>query len=317
MVFFTSRSTRGFTLVELLVVIAIIGVLIALLLPAVQQAREAARRMQCSNQLKQIGLAMHNYHDTYQVFPPGSVNLDVTTAANQSLTNWAVSILPYLEQAALFEQYDQSVHNSHTNNHDVLQTILPAMLCPSDVNSEVLTEPSQLFSIDIAPGSYKGNIGRRFRGANGYFDYPPYAGTYTADEKASIGPLHVSGVNGLTCERFATIADGSTNTLLVGEYHTKSRPDCKTFWASSHSFHNLGAAQPESYTRIPDWEACYTATGGSQHWKCYRAFGALHAGGTINFVMCDGSVTNIPQTIDNVIFEGLSTISRNEIAQLP
>ncbi len=311
------RRMRGFTLVELLVVIAIIGVLIALLLPAVQQAREAARRMQCSNQLKQLGLAMHNYHDTYQVFPPGSVNLSTTSAANQNLTNWAIAILPYIEQAALYEQYDHSVHNSHASNEDVLKTILPAMLCPSDVGSEVLVTPSQLVGTDIAPGSYKGNIGRRFRGANGYFDYPPYAGTYTAAERASIGPLHVSGVNGLTCERFATITDGSTNTLLIGEYHTKTRPDCKTFWASSQNFHNLAAAQPESYTRIPDWEACYAATGNSQHWKCYRAFASLHAGGTVNFAMCDGSVTNIPQTIDNVVFEALSTISRNEVASLP
>lgn len=317
MVFSTGRSTRGFTLVELLVVIAIIGVLIALLLPAVQQAREAARRMQCSNQLKQIGLAMHNYHDTYKVFPPGSVNLDLTTTANKSLTNWAIAILPFLEQTALFDQYNHNVHNTHADNQDVLKTILPSMLCPSDVNSEVLTTPSQLVTFDIAPGSYKGNIGRRFRGANGYFDYPPYAGTYTAAERTSIGPLHVSGVNGLSCERFATITDGSTNTLLVGEYHTKTKPDCKTFWASSHSFHNLAAAQPESYTRIPDWDACYAATGGSQHWKCYRAWGALHAAGTMNFVMCDGSVTSIPQTIDSVIFEGLSTIGRNEVVSLP
>ncbi|MBA2114689.1 DUF1559 domain-containing protein [Bremerella alba] len=312
-----SRTVRGFTLVELLVVIAIIGVLIALLLPAVQQAREAARRMQCSNQLKQIGLAVHNYHDTYKVFPAGSVNLNTTTAADKSLSNWAIGILPFLEQPALYEQYNQSVHNSHVDNQDVLTTILPAMLCPSDVNSEVLTQPSQLLSIDIAPGSYKGNVGRRFGGANGYFDYPPYAGSYNASQKTSIGPLHVSGVNGLGWERFATITDGSTNTLLVGEYHTKTRPDTKTFWASSHSFHNLGAAQPESYTRIPDWEACYAATGNSQHWKCYRAFGALHAAGTINFAMCDGSVTSIPQTIDNVVFEALSTISRDEVVTLP
>ncbi|GAA4432328.1 DUF1559 domain-containing protein [Bremerella cremea] len=311
------RAGRGFTLVELLVVIAIIGVLIALLLPAVQQAREAARRMQCSNQLKQLALSMHNYHDTYKLFPPGSVNLSATAAANQNLTNWAIAILPYLEQPALFEQYDATVFNSHANNLDVLKTTLPAMMCPSDVATDVLVTPSQLVATDIAPGSYKGNMGRRFRGANGYFDYPPYAGTYTAAEKASIGPLHVTGVNGLTCERFASISDGSTNTLLIGEYHTKTRPDCKTFWASSQNFHNLGAAQPESYTRIPDWEACYIATGSSQHWKCYRAFASLHAAGTINFAMCDGSVTLLPQTIDSVVFEALSTIGRSEVATLP
>ncbi|MEW4563550.1 DUF1559 domain-containing protein [Bremerella sp. JC770] len=317
MVSSNDRSTRGFTLVELLVVIAIIGVLIALLLPAVQQAREAARRMQCSNQLKQIGLAMHNYHDTYQVFPPGAVNLNGTTNANQNLTNWAIAILPYLEQTALYDQYDQNVHNSHANNNDVLKTVLPAMLCPSDVNSETLVTPSQLVTTDIAPGSYKANIGRRFNGANGYFDFPSHADTADAGDKRSIGPLHVVGVNGLECERFATITDGSTSTLMVGEYHTKTRPDNKTFWASSHSFHNMAAAQPESYTRIPDWEACYAATGNSQHWKCFRSFAALHAAGMTNFVMCDGSVTGVPATIDSVVFQALSTISRNEVVSMP
>ncbi|MBI1248516.1 DUF1559 domain-containing protein [bacterium] len=313
----TSRARSAFTLVELLVVIAIIGVLIALLLPAVQQAREAARRMQCTNQLKQLALAMHNYHDTYKLFPPGSVNLSTNTGANQNLTNWAICILPYIEQNALYERYNQNVYNSHTSNLPVLKTVLPAMLCPSDIATEALVTPSQLVSTPIAPGSYKGNTGRRFAGANGYFDYPPYLASATAAQRTSIGPLHATGPQGFACERFATIIDGTTNTFLLGEYHTKSRPDCKTFWASSQNFHNLAAAQPESYTRIPDWDACYAATGNSQHWKCYRAFASLHAAGTVNFAMCDASVTTVPPTIDNVIFESMSTIGRGEVATLP
>src|SRR5262245_35182898 len=97
---------RGFTLVELLVVIAIIGVLVALLLPAVQQAREAARRMTCTNNLKQIGIALHNHHDVKLTFPPGALN----TGHNGTpvYTTWTIEILPFMEQQALYNQYDQS-----------------------------------------------------------------------------------------------------------------------------------------------------------------------------------------------------------------
>ena len=96
-----SRRRSGFTLVELLVVIAIIGVLIALLLPAVQQAREAARRNSCTNQLKQLGLALHNYHDTFSAFPYGSWG-------STSIVSWHVPILPFIEQGALFDRFDQT-----------------------------------------------------------------------------------------------------------------------------------------------------------------------------------------------------------------
>src|SRR6187551_3154541 len=104
-----SRSTqkhRGFTLIELLVVIAIIAVLIALLLPAVQQAREAARRAQCKNNLRQIGLALHTYNSSLGVFPPGVLGNDGSVAARQSLTTWMTQILPYVEQSALYNSYN-------------------------------------------------------------------------------------------------------------------------------------------------------------------------------------------------------------------
>src|SRR5437660_9676642 len=103
-------NRRGFTLVELLVVIAIIGVLVALLRPAVQQAREAARRMQCTNNLKQIGIALHNHHDVKLTFPPGALN----TGHNGTpvYTTWTIEILPFMEQQALYQQYDQSQLNT-------------------------------------------------------------------------------------------------------------------------------------------------------------------------------------------------------------
>ena len=119
-------TKRGFTLVELLVVIAIIGILIALLLPAVQAAREAARRSHCSNNLKQHGLAMHNYHDTYKTLP---------CAAMQSGTrglNWLHSLLPYIEQQALYDQWDYSIDYHAGTNTALIRTTIAAHQCPSD-----------------------------------------------------------------------------------------------------------------------------------------------------------------------------------------
>src|SRR5213080_4712926 len=124
-------NRRGFTLVELLVVIAIIGVLVALLLPAVQQAREAARRMTCTNNLKQIGIALHNHHDVKLNFPPGALN----TGHNGTpvYTTWTVEILPFMEQQALFQQYRQDLFNSDPINRiNVGQQRMVPYECPSD-----------------------------------------------------------------------------------------------------------------------------------------------------------------------------------------
>ncbi|PQO43438.1 DUF1559 domain-containing protein, partial [Blastopirellula marina] len=151
----TSRY-RGFTLVELLVVIAIIGVLIALLLPAVQQAREAARRMQCTNNLKQIGLAMHNYHDTYQSFPSGF--------NNYTGWGWAAAILPFVEQRAMYDQINNTQSLMDLSNATILasaQTQLDNYRCPSDVapalNDKSL--PTVVVQEEIAYASYVASMG--------------------------------------------------------------------------------------------------------------------------------------------------------------
>ena len=133
---------RGFTLVELLVVIAIIGILIALLLPAVQAAREAARRMQCSNKLRQIGLAMHNYHDTHRVFPPGAIAFVDSCPpsgyrAQDQGPPWSVLILPYIERMSLYQDFDFSgtfsARLSDNGSNQALQfTPMATFQCPSD-----------------------------------------------------------------------------------------------------------------------------------------------------------------------------------------
>ncbi|HEV3203088.1 MAG TPA: DUF1559 domain-containing protein, partial [Gemmataceae bacterium] len=135
--FFPARRF-GFTLIELLVVIAIIGILIALLLPAVQKVRGAAARLSCTNNLKQIGLAMHNYHDANGQFPPGH---QVLGAAQVYYANWLIFLLPYVEQTNLFNRYNNTVRNSHPNNEMVRTTYVAVYTCPSDLSGNKILTP--------------------------------------------------------------------------------------------------------------------------------------------------------------------------------
>src|SRR5262245_14338970 len=130
---FKSAATTGFTLVELLVVIAIIGLLMAMLLPAVQLARESARRASCVNNLRQLGPAIHMYHDAHDAFPPGGYSPD-PCCSNESYTCWTIQILPFLEQKAIYDLYNQTVTNESPENRTVRETFIPVYSCPSDIS---------------------------------------------------------------------------------------------------------------------------------------------------------------------------------------
>ena len=226
----TKLRNQGFTLIELLVVIAIIAILVALLLPAVQQAREAARRTQCKNNLKQWGLALHNYHDTHNIFPPalhmsGRYNSTAFYSGNtkvQNTTGW-VFLLPFVEQSAAYGLYDFNQTGSLSNpyslplagittanpNVAVTSMALPALQCPShpqggEISSAGITNPADFYSRERARrASYGFNTGV-------FTDYNAPYSVYGGDIRQ--GAFGNSGAS-----RLRDLTDGSTNSILVGE----------------------------------------------------------------------------------------------------
>tara|TARA_R110002095_G_scaffold31437_1_gene30270 strand:+ start:605 stop:1588 length:984 start_codon:yes stop_codon:yes gene_type:complete len=205
-----STHKRGFTLIELLVVIAIIAILIALLLPAVQQAREAARRSQCKNNLKQLGLALHNYHDVHSVLPPGCLLFDDGTGAPDPDIGgwgWNTFVLPFVDQAPLYNQLNPNGANFPTSfaGHPV-QTVLPIMMCPSEASPAVNTYEGFTDSSGVGAGksSYPASVG-----SDGTED-DEWPNEYSdADTRGMF--------NYNTATRFRDVTDGLSNTIAIAE----------------------------------------------------------------------------------------------------
>jgi prepilin-type N-terminal cleavage/methylation domain-containing protein/prepilin-type processing-associated H-X9-DG protein len=289
---------KGFTLIELLVVIAIIAILVALLLPAVQQAREAARRSQCKSNLKQYGIALHNYHDVHGLFPPGHSSWD-----NGPRIGWQVRILPFTDQTALYELIDMdrvAGYDSPYGDGSVLrQHNVPYALCPSDGVPRI--------DGNWAQSNYSGSLGR----ANN-----PSASAACNQPQAAWGDPNASGhgntnnpnnTSGMFT-RFGTgldirkVVDGTTNVIMVGEILPICHDHGEGWWSRNGS----GNAHAATIVKINDNRTCpvpyQTAddTGtcsASNNWAYSWGFRSAHTGGA-HFLMVDGSVQFLSESID-------------------
>jgi len=290
-------ARQAFTLIELLVVIAIIAVLIALLLPAVQQAREAARRSQCKNGLKQVGLALHNYHETYNVFPAACFKVLVydtgATAQNKQSTHWGSMLLPYLDQSALYNQMtfgSDSLIWSSGNNLLARQTRLSVLICPSAPDQNRYTEYDKdgvKIGDDIAPCNYgvvtSGTAGNGNAENHNYLDDGSYPGTARFN-----GPFVQN-----FCLPASEYLDGLSNTVGVGERYRNAASAADNeklrqyFCLGSPNSQNLHAAFLGSVgTTFNDTTGSYGFAG----------FQSAHTGG-VQFLLMDGSVRFISENI--------------------
>lgn len=302
----------GFTLIELLVVIAIIGLLMALLLPAIQRVREAANRMRCSNNLKQIGIALHNYHNDYTTLPAGGVT-EGCCCGTQSGATWTIFILPYMEQDNLYKRYNFGATNESSVNAPVVQEFLKFYTCPSDIETDRLDQP------ESGPGS--GLLYRRgsYRAVSGGSD-----GNAWFDDCCNNLPRNWRGamhstcqLNNFTTERLDDIQDGTSNTILVGEYHNRDRPRRRTFWAYTYTSYNQSSiTQNQPRILLNEYNRCVAigGTGGSN--PCKRGFASMHPGGIINFLFGDGRVLPIRNTVDINLLFSMATIQNGEQVNL-
>jgi len=316
------KRRAAFTLIELLVVIMIIGILVALLLPAVQAAREAARRMKCANNLKQIGLALHSYHGAHGSFPPGNINrsaglcpgaAEPVTSFSRYSGNWLIAILPYVEQDALYDRYDNRYTNESEENRAVRETTVAAYACPSDGAIGTLavpaTGPASKFSAKYAPGSYRAVTGWSGDGIN--FLDSEMMFDYKSEWRGPIHAVFTSFAWGYNTESFRDITDGTSATLMVGESTTSSNLARRTFWAYSFAYYSQSSITSQQRTLWGDYDRCVECEGTGSDLPCKREWGSFHSNG-MNFVFCDGTVHFINTDIDLDLLASLATIAGEE-----
>lgn len=322
---------HGFTLVELLVVIAIIGVLVSLLLPAVQAAREAARRVQCQNQLRQIGLGLQNYHDTNGQLPAGDFwyyNEELKPSPNYSMWGWLPKLLPFMEQQNIYDlanyDYRATQNGLGVMNRDVLPTQVPGMLCPSNPYRTEATDNELLAGTlnsrnQVAEADYAASVGdylnqggtgdgldNTLKDSDGLILYPSVGNVFSRGNIAKAYPpkYPTRGVInrfGWAAE-FREIPDGLSNTFAVGE--------CVGVWSLNQNFWTQSistTAQPINHLNLfylrgtENWP-----TLSNPQWADHIAFRSLHPGGA-HFLMCDVSVHFVNENIDHESYKAMAS----------
>jgi prepilin-type N-terminal cleavage/methylation domain-containing protein/prepilin-type processing-associated H-X9-DG protein len=288
------RPRRGFTLIELLVVIAIIGVLVGLLLPAVQQAREAARRTSCNNKMKQLALACHNYKDVNGTLPPGwQKPTDLTNFPEGNYWGWGTLILPFVEEGSLFDRIDfthEYTVNSSPNN-GISATVLDGYLCPSDASS-----PMGISYSNHAKSNYLGSFGnKQINSAN----WSTTANRGVFWENSSL--------------KFRHITDGTSNTILLGERTGTPRNGSNYtagLWAGPRALNPSGVAPHTAVGRGPGTSTeIINTVNGSNPWTLSASD---HLGGC-NVAKVDGSVSFLNESININAYRWMIEIADGQV----
>jgi prepilin-type N-terminal cleavage/methylation domain-containing protein len=301
----TRISRIGFTLVELLVVIAIIGILIALLLPAVQAARESGRRTQCQSNLKQIGVAVQTHHDTRKQFPMARNRYD------QRAVSWAFFLLPYIEETTMYVSFDPKFRVFDDENKQTMRTPVEIYACPSrrtaaaDRNFDNNDQPPEPGTLGVATlGDYAANAGHRYNTGMVAGEVPGTLVFMDADITVS-GPIY-SGSR-ISDRR---VTDGLSNTLAIGERHLPPVPQNTDPMMEHYKQGDTAFIAGDTPATILAGTENGLAIGPDEP-DCYK-FGSLHWG-VVQFAMLDGSVQELQTDIAKEALMAASTIGGDEL----
>ncbi len=312
-------AAKAFTLVELLVVIAIIGILIALLLPAVQKVRESANRIQCQNNLKQIALAVQGYHDAFNSFPRNGSRYNLTndgTGTTPYSWSFFARMLPYLEQDALYRA--GGIDTASLKDSPARSTNIATLFCPSDAARDESPSPNTANNgttgAPVALTNYKG-----VSGSNWCWGLYPNTGTngscdcfYQDNKGKGDGIFFRTDI--LYPLRLTDISDGTSNTFMIGE--DIPRLNCWCAWPYANTATGT-CAIPPNLNLDERYGVCDAAAVASDSaWANTFSFRSRHPGG-LQFAYADGSVHFVPQTIDLATYRALSTIQGGEVVAVP